>query len=87
MSHVHTICVLRVRISWKLHVAVKTRHDGEFTVAQYSNEDHLMMIFDEKYMNTDNRLKIIYLECFIMHLIHIIDKGMGALKLFFFNFR
>ena len=65
---------------------MKTRHDGEFTVAQYGNEYHSMVIFDEKYMNTDNRLKIIYLECFIMRLIHIIDKGMGALKLFFFNF-
>ena len=62
---------------------MKTRHDGEFTVPQYSNEDHSMMIFDEKYMNTDNRLKIIYLECFIRRLIHIIDKGMEALFFFF----
>ena len=65
-------------------VEMKTRHDGEFTVAQYSNDDHLMMIFDEKYMNTDKRLKMVYLECFIMRLIHVIDKGMGALKLFFY---
>ena len=77
--------MLRLRISLKLPVVMKTRHDGEFTVAQYSNEDRLMMIFDEKYMNTDNRLKIIYLECFIIRLIHIIDKGIGTLKLFFFN--
>ena len=36
-------------------------------------------------MNTDNRLKMVYLECFIMRLIHIKDKGMGALIYFIFD--